>query len=195
MLNNTAKNLINKQKLENEVKYYIKNIANIKKILSSLDFIFIKKIYQEDYYFSPPHKNFAGTKKYYLRLRKSNNKNVFAYHIVHNNLQTKETEVHIKEFNNMLKILKLLNFNIDCIVKKERLVYKKENIEIVLDKIKNLGTFIEIEYCGKFTNKIKKQFNELIFALKLDKKNQVIGVGYPDLLQQELLRNIQKKKD
>ena len=172
-------------KLENEVKYRIKNITDIKKILVGLGFIFIKKIKQEDYYFSPPHKNFAGTKKYYLRLRKSNNKNIFAYHIVQNNLQTKEIEVEIKEFNNLLKILKLLNFNIDCIVKKERLIYKKENIEIVLDKIQKLGTFIEIEYCGKFTNKIKKQFDELTCALKLDKKDQVIGVGYPDLLMQK----------
>lgn len=175
-------------KLENEVKYRIKSVTNIKKILVFLNFIFDKKIYQEDYYFSPPHKNFAGTKKYYLRLRKSDNKNVFAYHIVQNNLQTKEIEVQIKEFNNMLKILKLLDFHIDCIVRKERLIYKKENIEIVLDKIENLGTFIEIEYCGKFTNKIKKQFNELTLLLKLDKKDQVIGVGYPDLLMQKYFK-------
>lgn len=171
--------------LENEVKYRIKNITSTKKIFSSLGFVFVKKIYQEDYYFSPAHKNFAGTRKYYLRLRRSNKENVFAYHIVQNNLQTKELEVHVDEFNNLSKILKLLDFKIDCVVKKERSIYEKNNIKIVLDKIKNLGTFIEIEYCGKFTDKIEKQFNKTIISLKLKRKDKIMGVGYPDLLMQK----------
>lgn len=171
--------------LENEVKYRIKNITSTKKILSSSGFVFVKKIYQEDHYFSPAHRNFAGTKKYYLRLRQSNKENVFAYHIVQNNLQTKELEVHIDEFNNLFKILKLLDFKIDCVVKKERSIYEKDNIKIVLDKIKNLGTFIEVEYCGKFTNKIEKQFNKTIISLRLKRKDKITGVGYPDLLMQK----------
>lgn len=172
-------------KLENEVKYQLKNIGNIKEKLSSLGFVFIKKIYQEDHYFSPPHKNFAGTKKYYLRLRHGNEKSSFAYHVVHNDLQTEETEVHIEEFENLLKILELLDFKTDCVVKKERLVYKKEDIEIVLDNIETLGTFIEIEYCGEFTDKIEKQFNEIAVLLNLKKEDKITGVGYPDLLMQK----------
>jgi predicted adenylyl cyclase CyaB len=173
--------------IENEVKYSVKNINSIKEKLVSCKFIFVKKIYQEDYYFSPPHKNFAGTKKYYLRLRRTDGgrKNEFAYHIVLNNLQTKELEVNIDNFENLSKILKLLDFKIDCVVKKERLVYKKNEIEIVLDKIKNLGSFIEIEYCGKFNNKIKKEFEELAILLKLKKTDKITGLGYPDLLMQK----------
>ncbi len=171
--------------IENEVKYKIKNKELIKNRLAVLNFSFIKKMSQEDYYFSPPHKKFAGTKKYYLRLRRKNKNAKFAYHVVMNNLQTKEVETQIDDFNSFLKILKSLDFKIDCIVKKERSVYKNKNIEIDLDKIKNLGNFIEIEYIGKMNNGIQKKFQELIKVLQLKPQDKISGVGYPDLLSKK----------
>jgi len=168
--------------IENEVKYNIKNIDEIKKKIESLGFDFIKKTYQEDYYFSPPHKNFAGTKKYYLRLRNTKNKTEFAYHVVKNNLKTKEWAVFVNNLGGLLKILKLLDFKIDCIVRKERLIYKKDNIKIMLDNVKNLGKFIEIECMGQFGKIERKKFGELINLLELKKTQEVFGMGYPDLL-------------
>jgi len=168
--------------IENEVKYSIKNIDEIKKKIESLGFNFIKKTYQKDYYFSPPHKNFAGTKKYYLRLRNAENKAEFAYHVVKNNLKTKEWSVFVNHFEDLLKILNLLDFKIDCIVGKERLIYKKDNIKIMLDSVKNLGKFIEIECMGQFGKSERKKFGELINLLKLKKTQGVSGMGYPDLL-------------
>lgn len=170
-------------KIENEVKYKIENIKKIKKEVQSLSFKFKEKLYQVDYYFSPPYKKFAGTKKYYLRLRKiKNNKGCFAYHIVSNDLKTREWEVKIDNFSEFLNILRFLNFKIDCIVKKRREIYYKNHIEIVVDQVEKLGNFIEIEYLGSFTKKIKEEFNSLIKKLKLDYKNKITNVGYPDLL-------------
>jgi len=172
-------------KIETELKYRINNLIVIKKKLFKLGFLYIKKIFQEDYYFSPPHKTFARTKKYYLRLRRDNQKGIFAYHIVRDNLQTKEWEVQIDNFDTLLTILKFLDFKIDCVVRKDRLIYKKDNIKIMIDKVKNLGTFIEIEYCHKFTQKAKKEFISFINTLQLKEENLISGVGYPDLLMEK----------
>ena len=86
--------------IENEIKLKISKPQPhlMKKILNS-GFKLIKETTQIDYYFSPPHKNFAGTKKYYLRLRrKTDGSAIFAYHVVVNNLQTKEREIAIDNF-------------------------------------------------------------------------------------------------
>lgn len=173
-------------KIENEVKYQIKNVSKIKENLSSLNFSLIENIHQEDYYFSPPHKNFFGTKKYYLRLRRNDSEGIFAYHVVLNNLQTKEWEIKIDDFKTLLTILKLLDFKIDCIIKKDRLIYKKKDIKIMIDKVKELGNFVEIEYCGKLTKEVQKQFAFLVRTLQLKEKNLISGVGYPDLLIKKL---------
>ena len=168
--------------IENEVKYKIKNIAETKNKVLAEGFLFEGESYQEDYYFSPFHKSFAGTKKYYLRLRKKNDKCIFAFHTVKNDLQTHELEVVVADFDTFNKILKSLDFKTDCVVKKTRLTYCKDGIKIVIDNVKNLGNFIEIEYCGKFTKEIKNRFFGLIKTLELQDKDIIKGVGYPDLL-------------
>ena len=171
--------------IENEVKYKISGFSSIKNKLLAIGFKFSKKLSQEDYYFSPPHKNFAGTKKYYLRVRHDNKGESFEYHVVKSNIQTNETGVAIKDHKTIIKILKLLDFKLDCVVAKERLVYTRKHIEVSLDKIKNLGSFIEIEFCGKFNKEIKKEFAEIGDFLQVKETDKVIGVGYPDLLMQQ----------
>jgi predicted adenylyl cyclase CyaB len=176
--------------IENEIKFKIdKSNKSIEKEIVKFGFKFKKEKFQDDYYFSPPHKKFAGTKKYYLRLRKKeDNVAVFAYHVVVDNLQTKELEVNCNSFTNLKLILKKLDFNLDCVVKKHRKVFideKNDNFQLVLDKVTGLGTFIEIEYIGKMTKNVSNMFQELINYLGL-KKNQVIsGCGYPDLLMKK----------
>ncbi|MEK7203442.1 MAG: class IV adenylate cyclase [Patescibacteria group bacterium] len=168
--------------IENEVKYRVKDLKKIKEKIKESNFLFSESYAQCDYYFSPPHKSFAGTRKYYLRLRKQGNEGIFAYHVVKNNLQTIELESRINDFKNFFKILKLLNFKLDCIVEKKREVYKNGKITLMLDEVKRLGSFIEIEYCGTMTKGIKTEFKKMISFLNLMEKDIISGVGYPDLL-------------
>ncbi len=174
--------------VEKEMKFKVESFESIKHVVLDNGFVLEKEIIQEDLYFSPPHKNFAGTKKYYLRLRKDtiNNRFTFAYHKVINDLETDETEVEIDNFENFLKILKELDFNLDCIVNKKRKVYRGDVFEIVLDEIKDLGFFIEIEYVGEETKNTDSLFNEIIKKLGLKKENLISGVGYPDLIGNSL---------
>lgn len=169
--------------IENEVKYKAKNLLLIKKKLALCGFKLQKKVFHHDYYFSPPHKSFAGSRKYYLRLRRQRQSTEFSYHIVKNNLQTQELEVKVDDFKIFLQILKLLDFKTDCEVRKERFIYKKGEIRVMLDRVSGLGNFVEIEYCGKLTKKVEREFNKLITFFQLKRTDKVSGVGYPDLLR------------
>ena len=162
-------------KIENEMKFKVEEISELADKILSAGFVFEKEINQEDLYFSPAHKKFAGTKKYYLRLRKQGgNKCSFAYHEVINDLQTKELEVEINGCENFIEVLKKLDFVLDCIVKKERKVFKNNLFEVVVDKVADLGSFIELEYIGKTEKNITSLFDELISNLGLDKKNSLL---------------------
>jgi predicted adenylyl cyclase CyaB len=167
-------------KIENEVKYKLLNIEAIKKGLSLSGFLFLNKSKQKDYYFSPPHKSFANSKKYYLRLRlKSNNKGIWAYHEVKNDIQTKEWEVEVDNVKVFLSILKVLDFDLDAVVEKTRITYKKKGIQVLIDEVKKLGNFIEIE----FDRNKRKEVDKIVDFFNLKKENIVTGMGYPDLLK------------
>jgi predicted adenylyl cyclase CyaB len=175
--------------IENEVKFKIsKPSKNLENKVLELGFKFKKEVSQEDYYFSPPHKKFAGTKKYYLRLRKkSGGSAILAYHVVINNLQTKELEIGCEGFNDLKSILLKLDFKTDCVVKKHRKVFidEKNKFELVMDNVVGLGYFVEIEYVGKINKNINNKFKDIFDYLDL-KKNQIVsGCGYPDLLMEK----------
>ena len=68
---------------------------------------------------------------------------------------------------------------VTVIKKREIFIYK--NIRVHIDKVKNLGRFLEIEIIYDDLIKAKKQMNELIDLLSLD-ENKLIKVSYSDLL-------------
>lgn len=56
-----------------------------------------------------------------------------------------ELECEIYDRDTMKKILERLGFSSVEKVDKERIIYKKEDISVCLDEVKNLGCYIEIE--------------------------------------------------
>lgn len=174
--------------IESEMKFKISNSRVMEDAIIASGFNFIKEIYQEDYYYSPAHKSFVGTKKYYLRLRKQDDDSCsFAFHEVIDDLKTKELEVKVNGASNFFKILKKLDFVLDCVVKKKRKVFKNDFFEIVLDRVKELGTFIELEYIGN-KKVTMNDFDKLIKKLNINKINLIAGLGYPDLLMAKTKR-------
>jgi len=175
--------------IENELKFKIEKPDKLmKEKISDFGFVFDKEISQDDYYFSPPHKKFAGTKKYYLRLRRRNDGTaVFAYHVVINDMQTEELELNCDNFINLKAILTKLDFKLDCVVKKSRQVFVDENnnLKLVLDRVEDLGYFLEIEYMGEMTKETSSIFEKLINHLSLKKNEIVLGSGCPDLLMEK----------
>lgn len=119
---------------------------------------FVGASFEIDKYFNAPHRNFLKPKHpyEYLRLRVKNGKGVFAYKHVYfkksgEKTHSDEYETEIDNPGRLEKILNVLNFKNFLIIDKQRekYIYKKQ-FEIVLDKVKGLGYFIEIEALKDF---------------------------------------------
>lgn len=73
-------------------------------------------------------------------------------------------------------------FDVETVVEKKRELWIYKNTRIHLDKVKNLGLFLELETLvlnGK--KEAGKRFNEIIRLLKLSTKNQILA-SYRDLM-------------
>lgn len=175
--------------IELEMKFSINNHKDFEAKVLALGFEFIKEKKQSDYYYSPAHKSFAGTKKYYLRVRQQGDGSaIFAFHDVIDDLKTEELEVDVSDFVVFSEILKKLDCHLDCLVEKNRKIYRNDNFEITIDQVKDLGSFMELEYIGSEVSDslVQQYFNELITKLGLNREDLVAGVGYPDLLMDKI---------
>lgn len=160
--------------LEIEQKYKI-NESIYNEIAKFIEVYNVNTQLQNDIYFSPIHFPFFGGKidNECLRVRIIGNKNILGYkkfipatdkdpaHCI-------EHELEIEDIETLKKILKDLRIIEVFTLKKERksIIYK-DNIEISLDKVDNLGYFIELEIINnanipealKEIDNFLKQFN------------------------------------
>jgi predicted adenylyl cyclase CyaB len=164
--------------VEIELKYKIKNVGEINKKLKDLGAKYIKEFRCIDTYFLVPN-NKKGKK--YLRVRETKDKMDLSYHFAVSGIHTEEWETNIDNAKVTKEILDKIGHDVDVVVDKLRKVYKLKNSEIVIDKVKDLGNFIEIESPNlKELEKIEKLF-EFIKSMRLDK------CGYPDMIREHLI--------
>lgn len=160
--------------LEIEQKYKI-NEGIYKEIEKFIDIYNVNTQLQNDIYFSPIHFPFFGGEivNECLRLRIIGNKNILGYKkfipsTAKEPAHCIEHELEIKDIETLKMILKDLRIIEVFTLKKERksIIYK-DNVEISLDKVDNLGYFIELEIINndnisealKEIDNFLKQFN------------------------------------
>ncbi len=161
----------------NEVKEKLKNY-------------FIKHSSQKDTYYTPAHRNFVAEKYPFewLSIRERGDKKILNYKHFYPeraevNTHCDEHETEIKDKEQIEKILKALDFKELIIVKKERSTYEQDDYEIALDKVDELGCFIEIESV-KHKETIEKTRQALFnYAKTLGLGNEEADKrGYPYLI-------------
>lgn len=155
---------------------------------------FVKHSKQSDDYFTPKHRNFVAPKYPFewLSIRKRGDKAILNYkHFYPENVKTfthcDEFETEIMGSDKLEKIFSALNFSRLVTVEKEREIYSyKDEFEISLDAVKELGNFIEIETIKDFgsIDAARKSLFEFAHSLginvsKADKR------GYPYLLMEK----------
>jgi adenylate cyclase, class 2 len=185
--------------IEVEIKVKINNFEEIKKKVSSLGKL-VKSIKQIDNYYVPFHRDFFAKKPHpdeWLRIRTNPDRVVFEYDKSINKRAdgeqdyAEEYETEISNSEEFKKILEFLDFKMVATVEKHREYWMCGNIEVALDKIKELGSFIEAEAIGNFKNKKEAKIACIKFLENLgikDVENIQIKKGYPQLLL-ELQKN------
>lgn len=183
--------------IEVEVKIEIENLGDIRKKVSAVGKL-IKSIKQVDEYYVPIHRDFFAQKPHpteWLRIRTNPDKVIFEYDKSINKKENgeqeyaEEYETEILNAEEFRKILKFLDFKKVVTVDKQREYWDCEDLEVALDKIEGLGSFIEVEAKGNFENTVdaKKACFKFLDKLGIENAEEVqINKGYPVLLLEKI---------
>jgi len=157
--------------MEIEIKCYCDDADKVKILLQEIGAQFVEKRKESDIYFNHPSRNFGETDEA-LRLRTVNNKCRITYKGPKVSKTTKariEHETEAGDFESMKSILLSLGFIESGSVVKERDVFTYSGMEISIDYVDGLGTFVEIEKIGELKDEIEKELFDTAAKLGLTK--------------------------
>ena len=174
---------------EIEVKFPLKNQQAVAAFLNQHAQQIASDKSQKDTYFTPPHKDFLAVDYPYewLRLRKTEKDTILNYkHFYPENVKTID---YCDEFETLVdhtvihNIFNQLQFKELVTVEKTRSTWMFKDVEIAIDEVNELGSFIELEITTHFDD--LKEAKNYLYALV-----QEIGAdigeedyrGYPFLL-------------
>ena len=176
-----------------EIEVLVEVYDNIEKIMRKLDNFEYKGLKNtiDEYYYDPkrntlkPDEN--GELSHCLRLRRKNNDYYITYKddVFENGkwLYSDEYETKVESIEmikNIFKKLGLVKF-IEIDNKKETYTYN--NYEIVIENVKDLGIFMEVEYCTNEdvdVKKVKKEIQNFINSLDLNVSKE-LNMGKPEM--------------
>jgi adenylate cyclase class 2 len=136
--------------LEVEVKAHVKDLEALEDRLSGLRARYLGEEEQVDLYFNHPTRDFALTDEA-LRLRRTGDTLFLTYKGPKLDELTKtrrEYEVEVKDYSEAKNILMALGFTPVREVRKTRRLYTYEDYVILLDRVRDLGNFVEVEGRG-----------------------------------------------
>jgi len=165
--------------LEVEIKARI-DIEEIKDKLSKLGAKFINQQHQLDTYFHHPCRDFRKNDEA-LRMRVGADKYFLTYKGKKLDPQTKaRKEIEIEIDSKVFDLLEALGFSKIRRIKKQRSLYRWDNLRIYLDKVEGLGEFLEIE--GDSWESKEKIF-QLLEKLGIE-RNKLIRKSYLELVEE-----------
>jgi adenylate cyclase class 2 len=176
--------------IEREIKIKVisPSFDELEKILRS-KYTFVEEESQRDIYYNSPIRDFRTTDEA-LRLREDNGKYYITYKGPKISSMSKsrlEIEVEIADLDPMAQILEKLGFVRVLTVEKIRKKFKYKNFTILLDYVKNLGNFIEIEAIDT------EEKNLLDFVDNFLKENNIVGEKTLKSYLELLIERLDKK--
>lgn len=182
---------------EVEVKAALKDRNTVIQNLINLGCKFGEELRQVDHVFFPAGFTFPpplGTAV--LRVRKQNERFFFTLKISQANRQDSvERELEIKEGDKMIEILELMEWQRAPTVDKKRVKTNYKDIEIVLDEVLHLGSFIEAERIVKNESedrkKVQDELMDFLIGLGIKKEDQVPDGKYDIMLWEKWQKSTQ----
>ncbi len=165
--------------IEREIKFRTQD--GIETRIQELGYEKIDIIRQVDDYYIV--NKLVDNEQHYLRIRYPSDSSSLAsldYHVATSDIETQEIEVKIQDAGKVKDILGFLGYSLVCTVDKSRTIYKTNLVELTVDRIASLGTFVEIE--AKSDDISSEALFRIAEGLGLSKEDRVVNVGYPDLI-------------
>lgn len=175
--------------LEVEVKAHVTDFHSVIRKLSDIGAEKIKTEHQEDVYFNAPHRDFAQTDEA-LRIREIPSEHGLKIFLTYKGAKMddksktrKEIEVKIENTEKTRQILENLGFYPVKTIKKDRVIYLLDEFIISLDKVYEVGNFVEIETSREEGENFQESLDE-IFKIyqKLGIENGFERRSYLELL-------------
>ncbi len=166
------------------------DIEKAKNILNRFQYIGKKQVIDE-YYYDPKRDDLKPDKdgEIYkcLRLRKKNDEFLVTYKddVFEDNkwLYSNEYETKIESIDTMRKILEELGLIKFIEINNTKETYINDKYEIVLENVKDLGLFMEVEYCTNDevdVKQIKKEIQSFIDDLDINVSEE-LNCGKPEM--------------
>ena len=166
------------------------NIEDVKEKLKQFNYEGLKRTIDE-YYYDPKRDDLKPDKdnqlSHCLRLRTKNNDYSITYKddvfdngkwLYSNEYETKIENIDmLREIFNKLGLVKFIEID------NEKETYTYNDYEIVIENVKDLGLFMEVEYCTNDNvdiKQIKKQIQDFIDSLDL-KVSEELNMGKPEM--------------
>jgi len=137
--------------LEVEIKSRCGDIAGVEKKITAMGGTLEKNRRESDEYFNHPARDFARTDEAF-RIRTADGSSYLTYKGPKLGTTSKtrfEEEVSVGDGDSMRTILEKLSFRSVLTIRKERKLYLLKGIEVCLDTVEGLGTFVELELQGE----------------------------------------------
>jgi len=157
--------------LEIEIKSWCDDLEAVAEGLAAEGAVLSEIRNEVDVYFNHPARNFAETDEA-LRIRSVNGKCRLTYKGPKLSERSKarvEHETEAGDFNTLKSIIENLGFTASGIIEKKRSLYKIGDIEICLDAVEGLGTFVEIEKAGLLGTGVEEELYRLAAKLGLSR--------------------------
>lgn len=148
-----------------------------------------ESIQDDQYYCDKVYADTNTTNKcpYVLRIRQSDIRNVLTYKsFVDGGTSWIEEETEISNVDSMRKILQYLGNTEYLRIKKERKSGKYGNIEVNLDRIKDLGVFVELELMHDDVEFAKTELRNFLSEELQCRNAEVVDRGYVQLMEDYL---------
>jgi adenylate cyclase, class 2 len=154
---------------EVEVKARVSDLDALQTTIEKLGIKFSKPVTQNDLVFAERLDNFTESLSgvNFLRIRKQGNKTLLTLKRPEaNETVSFEREVEIYDAEPMRQIIEFLGFKLAVRVNKKRRQAKHRDLELCLDDVEGLGTFIEVEKMAEENDDSLKIQKELYTFLK-----------------------------
>ncbi|HPS59345.1 MAG TPA: class IV adenylate cyclase [Spirochaetota bacterium] len=159
------------EELEIEIKAWCESHDSVRSLLESAGALLSGTRDEVDIYFNHPARDFAQTDEA-LRIRSVNGKCRLTYKGPKLSTKSKarvEHETDAGDYESIKSIILSLGFTVSGSVEKKRSIYILNGIEICIDDVAGLGTFIELEKKGQLGRGIEEELFKLAAELGLSR--------------------------